>query len=271
MATKNLFETKEAINHFERYTVAAADIMRARAACVELEEKANKAYNKAVAAANKECNVIVKNVDGKTTGAKVRNAYLTRDAAIDDAVKTRSAAIDKARKAFNETVKNARDTQANILKYVDAGMYAAMLLYNNTGTIDTGAWTTEIKVSDGGRCIEKKAIFVDKSLVECMKSTLSALGFARVDNMTTRRYINRMIVNVAGTRSRGASGHYTRRGMSKDGYKRETIEFIIGTLINPRYEYRTEYDAVAGEYREITTTFEPRYTLDSDGKWYRVQ
>lgn len=269
MATKNLYPTTETVNLFESYTRAGADILTARQLCASLENNAHETYAAETRAAKLAFNTVLEKVDARTKGASVRKAALERDAAIDAATKKRDAAIDAARTAFNETVKNARETQASVLKRVDAGVYAAMLYYNNTGTIDAGGYATEIRVTGKAHNVEKHAIYVEKTLVQCIRDTLKALGFNRVDDYTTRRYINKVIVNAAGTRSRGAAGNYTRRGLTKDGYKREIIEYIIGTLVNPRYEYRIERDAETRETREIMVTIEPRYHVDGFGRWSR--
>lgn len=267
MATKNLYPSNETIELFQTYTRAGAAILEARQACAALENNAHMEYNAAIHAARDIFQLVLDNVDARTKGASVRKAALERDAAIEAATKKRDAAIDAARGAFNETVKNARECQNNILKRVDAGVYPAMLLYNNTGTISAGGWTTEIKVTGKSHNVEKRQLFVSKTLVEAMRDTLRALEFNRVDDMTTERFIRRIIVNAAGTRSRGAAGNYTRRGLSKDGYKREIVEYIINALINPRYEYRVEY--YKHEKHEISVTIAPKYRVNAAGDWSR--
>lgn len=270
MATKNLYPSNETIELFQTYTRAGAAILEARQTCAALENNAHMEYNAAVHAARDIFQLVLDNVDARTEGASVRKAALERDAAIDTATKKRDAAIDAARKAFNETVKNARECQNNILKRVDAGVYAAMLLYNNTGTISAGGWATEIKVTGKAHNVEKRAIYVEKTLVEAIRDTLRALEFNRVNDITTERFIRRIIVNAAGTRSRGAAGNYTRRGLTKDGYKREIIEYIIGALVNPRYEYRIEHDAETRETREVSVTIAPKYYVNAAGDWSRI-
>ena len=269
MATKNVYPSNETIELFQDYTRAGAAILEARQTCAALENNAHMEYNAAVNAARDVFQLVLDNVDGRTKGASVRKAALERDAAIDAATKKRDAAIDAARGAFNESVKNARETQTNVLKRVDAGVYAAMLLYNNTGTINAGGYTTEIKVTGKAHAVEKRAIYVEKTLVEAIRNTLCALEFNRVDDVTTERFIRRIIVNAAGTRSRGAAGNYTRRGLTKEGYKREIVEYIIGALVNPRYEYRIERDAETRETREISVTIAPKYHVNAAGDWSR--
>lgn len=267
MATKNIYETTATIDILQRYTVAGADILTARQLCASLENDANTAYAAAVKLANMEYNNTLENISSQTRGSSVRAASLKRDAAIDAATKERDAAIDKARKAFNQVVKDARDRQNNVLKLVSGHMYAAMLYYNNTGTISAGGWTVETRVTGKSHNVEKRTIFVEKSLVECFRDTLAALEFNRVNDNTVERWIRKAIVNVSGTRSRGAAGNYTRRGMTRDGYRRETVEFIINSLTAPRYEYRRE--TVDSELRETIVTVAPRWRLDNSGHWSR--
>lgn len=269
MATKNLFPSETTINLFQSYTRAGAAILEARQTCAALENNAHMEYSAETRAARDIFQLVLDNVDGRTKGASVRKAALERDAAIDAATKKRDAAIDAARGAFNETVKNARESQNSVLKRVDNGIYAAMLLYNNTGTISASGYATEIRVTGKAHNVEKRALFVEKSLVECMRDTLRALDFNRVDDITTERFIRRVIVNAAGTRSRGAAGNYTRRGLTRDGYKREIIEYIINALVNPRYEYRIEHDNETRETREISVTIAPRYHVNAAGDWSR--
>lgn len=267
MATKNIYETENTVKALESYTIAGADILTARQLCASLENNANTTYAAAVKLANMEYNNTLDNVSSKTRGSSVRAASLKRDAAIDAAAKERDAAIDAARKAFNETVKDARDRQNNILKLVSGHMYAAMLYYNNTGTINAGGWTIETRVTGKSHAVEKKTVYVEKSLVECFRDTLAALEFNRVNDNTVERWIRKAIVNVSGTRSRGAAGNYTRRGMTREGYRRETVEFIINSLTAPRYEYRRE--TVDNELRETIVTVAPRWRLDNSGHWSR--
>lgn len=267
MATKNIFETTATIDILQRYTIAGADILTARQLCASLENDANTAYAAAVKLANMEYNNTLENISSQTRGSSVRAASLKRDAAIDAATKERDAAIDKARKAFNQVVKDARERQNNVLKLVSGHMYAAMLYYNNTGTISAGGWTIETRVTGKSHNVEKKTVYVEKSLVECFRDTLAALEFNRVNDNTVERWIRKAIVNVSGTRSRGAAGKYTRRGMTRDGYRRETVEFIINSLTAPRYEYRRE--TVDNELRETIVTVAPRWRLDNSGHWSR--
>lgn len=269
MATKNLYPSTTTVSLFQTYTRAGVAILNARQLCARLETAAHDTYNNETNLARMEYANKLDSITDKTRATTVRAALIKRDAAIDAATKKRDGAIKAARDAFNETVKNARERQNAILKRVDSGVYAAMLLYNNTGTIDTGAWTVDTRVTGASHTVEKRAIYVEKSLVECIRDTLKALEFVRVNDLTTERFIRRVIVNAAGTRSRGAAGNYTRRGLTRDGFKREIIEYIIGSLTNPRYEYRTEYDAETREIREIMVTIAPRYTIDSDGDWKR--
>lgn len=269
MATKNLYPSEATVTLFQSYTRAGAAILSARQLCASLENTAHADYSAETRAARDAFNMVLDTVNARTKGSSVRKAALQRDAAIDAATKKRDAAIDAARGAFNETVKNARETQASILKRVDAGVYAAMLLYNNTGTINAGGYATEIKVTGKAHNVEKRAIYVEKTLVEAIRDTLRALEFNRVDDMTTERFIRRIIVNAAGTRSRGAAGNYTRRGLTKEGYRREIVEYIIGALVNPRYEYRIEHDAETRETREISVTIAPKYHVNAAGDWSR--